>query len=461
MQTPKAGAGMTAVERRAALSLAGIFALRMMGLFMIYPVFSVYAQHLEGVTPLTIGLALGIYGLAQAVFQIPFGMISDRIGRKPVLSVGLLIFAAGSAVAAMSHSIYGVIAGRLLQGTGAIGSTILATVADLTREEHRTKAMAIIGMTIGLSFAVALVLGPVFGTWVGVPGIFWITAALAVSGEAVLHLMVPSPVRTRVHRDAEPVPELFRRVLGDRQLLRLDFGILALHLVLTATFVALPLALQDAAGLDTRHQWYLYLPVLMASVLLMVPFIILAERGGKMKQVFLGAIVALAAAQVGLMEWHASVVAVTLVLVLFFTAFTLMEATLPSMISKVAPPDSKGTAMGVYSSAQFLGIFIGGTAGGWLYGQFGLEGVFGFGALVAVLWLALAAGMPEPKHLASYLINVGPMNEQEAGRLVARLTQVPGVAEAVVVATDGVAYLKVDSRTLDQTALSEFSVSEA
>ncbi|HQU14982.1 MAG: MFS transporter [Gammaproteobacteria bacterium] len=452
---------MSAAERRAAFSLAGIFSFRMLGLFMIYPVFSVYAERLRGATPTTIGLALGAYGLTQAIFQIPFGMISDRLGRKPVIATGLLIFAAGSVVAALSHSIQGVILGRILQGGGAVGSTILALGADLTREEHRTKAMAVIGMTIGFSFALAVVLGPIFSIWIGVSGIFWLTAVLAIGGIGILRFAVPRPAKSRRHRDTEPVPALFARVLTDPQLLRLDFGIFALHLILTASFVALPLALRDAAHLDVQHQWYLYLPVLVVSVFAMVPFIILAEKRHHMKGVFLGAIAALAGAELALMQWHASLVGATAALIVFFTAFTLMEATLPSLISKVAPADTKGTAMGVYSSSQFFGIFVGGTAGGWLYGHYSLAGVFGFTALVALAWFLVAATMQPPTYLNSKLLNVGKINEQEADLLAQRLGQVPGVVEVVVVAAEGVAYLKVDGDALDEAALSEFSGARA
>ncbi|MEK6561011.1 MAG: MFS transporter [Nitrospirota bacterium] len=448
---------MTSSEIRSTMSLSTIFAMRMMGLFMIYPVFSIYAEKLSGVTPLTIGLALGGYGLSQAIFQIPFGMLSDRLGRKPVITAGLLIFALGSAVAAMSDSIHGVIIGRILQGAGAVGSTILAMIADLTREEHRTKAMAMLGMTIGGSFALALVLGPVLNGYIGVHGIFWLTAGLALTGELVLVAVVPRPAQVRLHRDAEPVPALFRKVLTDGQLLRLDFGVLSLHAILTANFVALPIALRDAAGLDVGHQWYLYLPVLAAAVAIMVPFIILAEKRRKIKPVFLGAILALAGSNLALMEWHYSLVGTTAALIVFFAAFTLMEASLPSLISKVVPPDAKGTAMGVYSSSQFFGIFIGGTIGGWVYGRHGLEGVFVFTALLALVWFLFAVTMKKPSFLTSYLVNIGPINEAEANDLAIRLARVRGVAEAIVIAGEGTAYLKVDSKNLDEEALAAFS----
>ena len=448
---------MTPAERRAALSLASIFALRMMGLFMIYPVFSLYAHQLRGVTPTTIGLALGIYGLAQTLLHIPLGMLSDRVGRKPVITLGLLVFAAGSVIAALSQSIHGVILGRLLQGGGAVGSSMLALNADLTREEHRTKAMAVIGITIGMSSVAAVALGPVLNRWIGVPGIFWLTAILALFAIGVLLFVVPRPAHSTLHRDTEPVPTLFRRVLSDGQLLRLDFGIFALHAILTASFVVLPLVLTHIHGLSAHDQWYVYLPILTVSVFAMVPFIIVAEKRRRMKPVFVSAVLVVCLAELALMEWHRSLPAIILALLVFFTAFNLLEASLPSLISKVAPAESKGTAMGVYSSSQFLGIFVGGTAGGWLYGHHGVAGVFAFSTLVALAWLLLAATMKNPRYLSSYLLNVGRVSAQEADRLAARLARVPGVAEAVVIADDGVAYLKVDSGALDEAALREFS----
>ena len=263
---PDAAGGMTRTEARSAASMAGIYALRMLGLFMILPVFALYADELEGATPALAGLAIGIYGMTQALLQIPYGLLSDRIGRKPVIIFGLLVFALGSAIAASADNIHLVIFGRALQGAGAIAAAVMALTADLIREEHRVKAMAIIGMSIGASFALAMVLGPVLNTWIGVPGIFWLTAVLALGGIAVVVLVVPNPVVTRVRRDAEAVPAQFASVLRDAQLFRLDIGIFALHLILTASFVVLPLALRDIAGLPANRHWEVYLPVLLLSL---------------------------------------------------------------------------------------------------------------------------------------------------------------------------------------------------
>lgn len=448
---------MNATESRAVFSLAGIFSLRMLGLFMIYPVFAVYAKELTGATPTTIGLALGAYGLAQACLQIPFGMLSDRVGRKRMITIGLLIFAAGSVVAAMSGSIYGVIIGRIIQGAGAVGSILLALNADLTRAEHRTKAMATIGISIGLSFALAVVLGPILNGFVGVSGIFWLTALLALVGIAVLYGVVPEPRQIRSHRDTQAVPALFKRVLGDGQLLRLDFGIFALHTILTASFLALPGVLRDLGGLDIRHQWMLYLPVLTGSVIIMIPLIILAEAKHKMKPVFLGSILALGLSQVALWAWHYEMAQLAVLLTIFFGAFNLMEASLPSLISKAAPADAKGTAMGVYSSSQFFGIFVGGTMGGWVFGMGGASAVFLFAAVVALIWFLVALTMEAPRYVSSYLLNIDAEGARDPGSLRTRLQQITGVVEAVVVPEDGVAYLKVDNQILDKDELKQYA----
>ncbi len=447
---------MSAEERKASLSLAAIFALRMLGLFLILPVFALYAEHLEGVTPLLIGAAIGAYGLTQAMLQIPFGMLSDRIGRKPVIIIGLLIFAVGSVVAASADTIWGIIAGRLLQGSGAIAAAIMALAADLSREEHRTKMMATIGISIGMAFTVSLILGPMLNSAVGVPGIFWVTALLAMGGVLVVVFIVPTPKESHLHRDTEPVPAQFKNVLSNPNLLRLDFGILILHMVLTALFLSFPLMLRDQ-GLAVEDHWQVYLPVMTLAMGSMVPFIIIAEKRSKMKPIFLGAISALALSLFALYFSADSFYGLIAGLFIFFTAFNLLEASLPSLISKIAPAESKGTAMGVYTSSQFIGAFLGGILGGWVHAVLGLEAVFLAAAFGVLLWLLVASGMAKPSHLTNSLLRVGTVDESEASLLVDQLLALPGVEEAVVIAEEGVAYLKVDSKTVDREALDAFA----
>ncbi len=444
---------MNSSERRTAVSLSVIYSMRMLGLFMILPVFSLYADKLQGATPVLIGLALGIYGLTQGLLQIPFGLLSDRIGRKPVILAGLLLFAAGSVLAAMSESIYGVIAGRALQGTGAIAAVVMALAADLTREDHRTKVMAMIGMSIGASFMLAMVLGPIFYNWIGLSGIFWFTAAMALAGIAIMVMVVPTPVHSSVHREAEPVPALFKKVLADGQLLRLDIGIFCLHTLLTASFLVFPLVLRNELGLSSDQHWGFYLPVLFTSVILMVPLMILAEKHRRIKPVFQVAVLVLALAQMALailpnqMEWF------VIVLVIFFVAFNLLEAILPSLVSRMAPADSKGTAMGFYSSSQFLGVFTGGLVGGYVLQHWGNTGVLFMCMAVAGCWFIISLGMKTPRFLSSYVLNVGSINIAQAALLAEKFNNIQGVEEVVVVAEDGVAYLKVEKKLLDETAL--------
>jgi MFS family permease len=381
---------MNARERRATAGLAGIFAVRMLGLALILPVFAIYAEQLAGRTPFLIGLALGIYGLTQALLQIPFGVASDRFGRKPVIVTGLLIFMLGSAVAALATTIEGVIVGRALQGAGAVAAAVIALLADLTRDEQRTKAMAIVGMSIGTSFILALFVGPMLYDVVSVPGIFWLTAILALVGIVILIFFIPTPARTVSH--APPLSQL-KDAFKDRRMARLNFGVFVLHAVMTAIFVVVPLMLLYQAGITGAKHWQVYLPVLLASLVIMVPLLVIAERRQKLNRVFPFAILLLALSQ-GVIYWgQNSVWGIAAGLWLFFGAFNALEALMPSLVSRLVPPDSKGAAVGIFSSSQFLGAFVGGAAGGAVHGAFGGSAVFLFSAILLLLWFAVALGM--------------------------------------------------------------------
>jgi MFS family permease len=380
---------MTRDEKRAGASLAAIFALRMLGLFLILPVFAIHAQTIPGGDNLTlVGIALGAYGLTQAIFQIPFGMASDAFGRKRVIIIGLLLFAFGSAVAAMATDIWGTLLGRVLQGAGAISAAVTALAADLTREQHRTKVMALIGSSIGLVFALSLVGAPLLYAHIGMAGIFWLTAILAIGAIGLVTHVVPEPPPPH---EGPKVP--FREVLLNPQLLRLNFGIFTLHAVQMAMFVVIPSMLLASGNLPLAEHWKVYLPAVLASFVLMVPAIIAAEKYNKIQLVFVAAIGLLLATL--LLLWlegmHFAMVAGGLLS--FFVAFNILEAMLPSMISRVAPARAKGAALGVYNTTQAFGLFLGGALGGWLAKNLGSSMVFIAGAGLVVLWLAAAATM--------------------------------------------------------------------
>ncbi len=444
---------MSTAELRASASLAGIFGLRMLGLFLLLPVLALYARDLPGATPLIVGLAVGAYGLTQALLQIPFGLASDRLGRKPVIALGLVLFAAGSVMAAMADTALGLVLGRALQGAGAIAAAVIALVADLTRDETRTRAMAVIGMTIGASFSVSLVLGPTLAHWLGVPGIFALTAGLAVVGIGLLYLVVPTPAGRSHHRDAQVTPSMVREVVADPTLLRLDFGIFALHLILTALFVVVPPMLVDEAGLATSRQWLIYLPVLLVSFAVMAPLVFLGEAHRRMQPVFLGAIVVLAAALLLLAWTPHGLWGIGVSLAAFFAAFNILEASLPSLVSKAAPAAARGTAVGAYNVSEFFGAFLGGTLGGAVAGAFGPEWVFELGAVLALVWLGVALSGRVPHDLVARSMSVGRVDEDQARRLEGCLRAVAGVVEARVFPDEGTAYCKMDTRRVDEAAL--------
>ena len=390
---------MSGPTRRAVAALAGIFALRMFGLFLLLPVLAIYAARLPASTPLLIGLALGIYGLTQGLFQIPFGMASDRFGRKPVITLGLLIFMAGSVVAALADSMTGLIAGRAIQGAGAVSAAVLALTADLTGEAQRTKAMAVIGVSIGAVFLLSLMLAPPLQSAIGVAGIFWLSAGLALVALVVLWRVVPDPgatvSRSEPRSETTPLAAHFGGILADRQLLRLNFGVFFLHTVLTAVFVTLPALLLAKSGLVLADHWKLYAPVLLLSVVGMIPLVMLGSRDRSLRPAFNAAVgLFLLAATALAMTADRGIAALLVALWLFFVAFNALEAMLPSLVSRLAPATGKGAAMGVYNSFQFLGMFAGGLVAGWLSGRFGAGSVYWFCAATAGLWLVGAVTAP-------------------------------------------------------------------
>jgi MFS family permease len=387
---------MTPTELRAALSLSSIFGLRMLGMFVILPVFAIYAEGLPGGDNLTlVGIAIGVYGLTQGCLQVPFGWWSDRYGRKPVIYVGLAIFAAGSFVAALGVHIYVVILGRMLQGAGAISAAVMAMTADLTRDEHRAKAMAMIGSTIGATFALSLVLSPWLYRVIGVPGIFAMTGVLVLSAMAVVYAIVPDAPEQPRRADSRGGLAEFVAVMRDPQLARLYYGVFVLHAVLMALFIAVPLDLR-AAGLPVDHHWQVYLPVMAGSFVLMLPAILGARGPGRVKAAIVASVAGLLLVHLALPWASSSIWWMAVSLLAFFTPFNVLEAHLPTLVSRIAPAASRGVAIGAFASLQFFGTFFGAAAGGFIYGQWGTPGIVIFNALLLVIWLIAAVGTKVP-----------------------------------------------------------------
>jgi len=388
---------MTPRELRASLSLSSLYAFRMLGLFLVLPVFAVHANSLPGgADPLMVGLVLGIYSLTQGLLQLPFGMASDRLGRKPVIVFGLILFALGSLVAAQATDAINTVLGRALQGTGAISAAVTACIADNTRDSQRTKAMALVGASIGMTFALSLVVGPLLYQWIGMSGIFYVTGALALVGILIVWLAVPPLERTLqlpvLDGDQTVRRTSFQTVALDPELLRLNIGIFALHLVQMAMFVVLPAWLVERAQLPLSAHWQIYLPVVVVSFALMMPPITWGERTGRLRTVFLASILLILAVQLGYAAEPVGLLPFAVLLLVFFAAFNVLEASIPSMVSRLAPADAKGTALGMYNTTQALGLFAGGAFGGWVSSRFGDTSVFFLCGAAMVAWLLVALG---------------------------------------------------------------------
>lgn len=424
--------------------IAAIFSFRMLGLFLLIPVFSVYAANLQGATPTLIGLALGGYGLTQGLLQMPFGMLSDKVGRKPMIAIGLVLFAFGSFLGAVTDSIYGMIIARILQGTGAIGSVLIALLADLTPDEQRTKAMAVIGMTIGTSFSLAMVISPAITSYFGLSGIFYLTSILAIAGIILLYLVIPAPAKEQFHADSEANITLLKPVLHNWHLQRLNIGIFCQHFILTATFFAIPILLshQIQQGHLTQ-QWHFYLPLMLFSFILMIPFIIVAEKKKMMKAVFFISVLFTALTQ-GLLaltcqDWYS----LCLLMFVYFVAFNILEASLPSLVSKQASPNTKGTAMGIYSTSQFLGIFAGGSLAGILYQWHSSQGIFIVNMLLGCLWLLVTVFMRPDVYLSTLILHYSKLGN-DVPNLMNKIQSLSGVKEVVYSEDEEILYIRID-----------------
>ena len=440
-----------------ASSLSAVYAVRMLGLFMILPVFALYTETLANATPVLIGIAMGIYGLTQAAFQIPLGLLSDKIGRKPVIAGGLLLFALGSVIAASTDNIWVIIIGRATQGMGAVAAATMALAADLTREQNRAKVMSVIGMTIGMSFMLAMIIGPLINEWYGISGIFWVTAGLAIAGVLLIIFAVPTPKYQAAHRDAGINSGFLSLALKNKSLWRMNISVFILHMIMTANFSVLPLIFQDSLGLDGADHWKIYLPVFVSSFLFSVPLIIIAEKYHKIRSLFLIAIFAIIIAQFGMAFGRADTIILMLAFLSFFIGFNFLEAVQPSLVAKYADVNIKGTAMGVFSTMQFSGIFAGGLAGGMAQSHYGYTGVFLLGAGMAWLWLFVAITLPKPNFYKSRIIEINKKMLDDCDALELAISQITGVKEVSVSPDEGIAYLKVDNKELDEEALLAFS----
>ncbi|MAF17715.1 MAG: MFS transporter [Marinomonas sp.] len=443
---------MDVIERRSVLALAMVYLFRMLGLFLIMPVISVAADGLDGADAALIGAAIGIYGFTQASLQIPMGMLSDKLGRKRVILFGLLLFALGSIICAHADSIATLIIGRAVQGAGAIASTLMALLSDVTKEQNRTKAMAMVGISIGASFMLSLILGPVLFQWVGLAGLFYLSFAFSIVGMGLIVWAVPNVTEHTFKRDTTPSLVALKDVLRNGRLRFLNISVFLLHGSLTALFVAIPSLLIHRYGLTLGQHSILYLLVMGAAFVLMLPLVIAAEAKGLMKHVLTIVITIIGLATVA-MEWASNVWLFGVTVCLFFVAFNTLEATLPSVVSKLAPVGYRGTAMGVFSTHQFMGAFVGGAGGGWLLQNTSMTMLFSIIGGIWLLWAVVSAWQPAPKQVTSMAFSVVAHTEDDVQQLTEEIMAIQGVEDMQIFMDEQTAYLKVDKKQLDKAAL--------
>ena len=442
----------SSTERRATFSIASLFGFRMLGLFMVLPVLALATADYPDFTPLMLGMTLGAYGLTQAILQIPLGLLSDRIGRHPVIIGGLLMFIAGSVVAALADTMAGLVFGRALQGTGAIASTLMALVADLTVEQNRSKAMAAIGGSIGFSFMLAMMLGPVLTANFGLSGVFWATALLGVIGVFVAFFLIPKAASMRRNRESMADTRQMKGLLREPNLMRLNFGIFALHFALMAAFVAIPTMLSNELGINESNLPWVYLGLLGGGFFVMLPLMILAEKFGYQKLIFIVS-VAIMALATAVLSGQRGPSLTPLMLLIFFAGFNLLEATLPSWLSKMCPVGNRGTAMGIYSTSQFFGAFAGGLAGGWSLHEFGVDGLFVTITLILLIWAFVSVGLKSPRPLQTVVLSVGSMEQQDFLKIVSNVT---GVEDILLLKGEHLAYVQVDRLQVDMPSLQPY-----
>ncbi|VFP84475.1 Inner membrane transport protein YajR [Candidatus Erwinia haradaeae] len=441
---------MTTVELYASWGLGIVFSLRMLGMFMVLPILTTYGTQFHDANETLTGIAIGIYGVSQAIFQIPIGMLSDRFGRKPLIISGLCIFAIGSVIAALTQSIWGIILGRALQGAGAIAAAVMALLSDLTREQNYTKAMSVIGISFGVTFAIAIVLGPIITHKFGLQELFWIISILAVLAIFVTLFIVPSTSTQIFNRESKVVTSNLRYVITDSNLTKLNMSVLCLHVLLMSSFITIPTQLIQIGWLAHEH-WKVYFFAMLMALAIATPLLIYAEIKRKMKNIFISCIGLMLFTETLLWAVNNSIWVLFIGLELFLIGFNLMEAMLPSLVSKQSRAGYKGTAMGVYTTSQCIGVAIGGGISGWMLGHVGPHGVFLFNVLITLAWFGMSFSLKEPLYLSSLRFTL--KDSAEKFPLEAYLKKQEGVFDLLILPEEHSMYMKVDDQVINRATI--------